>query len=112
MKMAYFHVLFMVRYRGQGLSCGTMVAGWDKKGPSLYMVDDQGDRHKGNVFSAPWQHDIAMKSRRLSPDSHDFEVSRWFLRRYTCRRGGFRLHLRLRRVGHGLLLRPLGRRGG
>lgn len=38
-------------YRGQGLSCGTMVAGWDKKGPSLYYVDDQGDRHKGNVFS-------------------------------------------------------------
>merc|ERR1719281_1713960 len=38
-------------YRGQGLSCGSMVAGWDKKGPSLYMVDDQGDRHKGNVFS-------------------------------------------------------------
>merc|ERR1719163_153692 len=42
-------------YRGRGLSCGTMVAGWDKKGPSvgpsLYMVDDQGERHKGNVFS-------------------------------------------------------------
>jgi len=39
------------QYRGQGLSCGTMVAGWDKNGPSLYMVDDQGDRHKGNLFS-------------------------------------------------------------
>mmetsp|Transcript_72272 Transcript_72272/g.218634 ORF Transcript_72272/g.218634 Transcript_72272/m.218634 type:complete len:281 (+) Transcript_72272:75-917(+) len=39
------------QYRGQGLSCGTMVAGWDKKGPSLYYVDDQGDRHKGKVFS-------------------------------------------------------------
>uniref|UniRef100_A0A7S1SEN8 Proteasome subunit beta n=1 Tax=Alexandrium catenella TaxID=2925 RepID=A0A7S1SEN8_ALECA len=38
-------------YRGQGLSCGTMVAGWDKSGPGLYYVDDQGDRHKGNVFS-------------------------------------------------------------
>jgi len=38
-------------YRGQGLSCGTMVAGWDKKGPSLYMVDDQGDRYKGQRFS-------------------------------------------------------------
>jgi len=38
-------------YRGQGLSCGTMVAGWDKTGPNLYYVDDQGDRHKGNVFS-------------------------------------------------------------
>jgi len=38
-------------YRGRGLSCGTMVAGWDKTGPHLYMVDDQGDRHKGDVFS-------------------------------------------------------------
>jgi len=39
------------QYRGQGLSCGTMVAGWDKKGPSLYMVDDQGERYKGQRFS-------------------------------------------------------------
>merc|ERR1719160_150090 len=38
-------------YKGRGLSCGTMVAGWDKTGPALYMVDDQGDRHKGNLFS-------------------------------------------------------------
>merc|ERR1719156_348762 len=28
-----------------------MVAGWDQKGPHLYMVDDQGDRHKGQRFS-------------------------------------------------------------
>merc|ERR1719321_1180006 len=41
----------MFSYRGRGLSCGTMVAGWDRKGPQLYMVDDQGDRHKGNLFS-------------------------------------------------------------
>jgi 20S proteasome subunit beta 5 len=39
------------QYRGQGLSCGTMVAGWDKKGPSLYMVDDNGERFKGQRFS-------------------------------------------------------------
>merc|ERR1719284_2129510 len=39
------------QYRGQGLSCGTMVAGWDKKGPNLYYVDDQGERFKGKVFS-------------------------------------------------------------
>jgi 20S proteasome subunit beta 5 len=38
-------------YRGRGLSCGTMVAGWDKTGPQLYMVDDQGDRFKGDRFS-------------------------------------------------------------
>jgi 20S proteasome subunit beta 5 len=39
------------QYKGQGLSCGTMVAGWDKTGPSLYMVDDQGERYKGQRFS-------------------------------------------------------------
>merc|ERR1719463_26372 len=38
-------------YRGRGLSCGTMVAGWDKTGPQLYMVDDQGDRYNGERFS-------------------------------------------------------------
>merc|ERR1712087_870538 len=36
-------------YRGRGLSCGTMVAGWDKKGPSLYMVDDQGERYRHDL---------------------------------------------------------------
>merc|ERR1719161_687079 len=39
------------QYRGRGLSCGTMVAGWDKTGPALYMVDDQGERHIGDMFS-------------------------------------------------------------
>merc|ERR1719265_2148141 len=37
-------------YRGQGLSCGTMVAGWDKTGPHagphLYHVNDSGDRNE------------------------------------------------------------------
>jgi len=39
------------QYKGQGLSCGTMVAGWDKTGAHLYAVDDQGDRYEGDVFS-------------------------------------------------------------
>jgi len=39
------------QYRGQGLSCGTMVAGWDKTGPHLYSVDDRGDRWEGDRFS-------------------------------------------------------------
>merc|ERR1712139_716423 len=37
--------------KGYGLSCGTMVAGHDLHGTHLYMVDDQGDRMKGNLFS-------------------------------------------------------------
>lgn len=39
------------QYRGYGLSMGTMVAGWDHHGPGLYMVDDDGIRLKGNMFS-------------------------------------------------------------
>ncbi len=38
-------------YRNYGLSMGTMIAGWDKYGPSLYYVDDQGTRIKHNLFS-------------------------------------------------------------
>lgn len=30
---------------------GTMIAGWDKTGPHLYYVDNDGTRMKGNIFS-------------------------------------------------------------
>jgi 20S proteasome subunit beta 5 len=38
-------------YRGYGLSMGTMIAGWDKSGPSLFYVDDEGTRLSGIRFS-------------------------------------------------------------
>jgi 20S proteasome subunit beta 5 len=38
------------QYKGMGLSMGTMVCGWDKKGPGLYYVDDGGQRLEGNSF--------------------------------------------------------------
>jgi len=38
-------------YRNYGLSMGTMIAGWDKTGPNLYYVDDDGTRLKGRLFS-------------------------------------------------------------
>jgi 20S proteasome subunit beta 5 len=38
-------------YRGYGLSIGTMVAGWDHKGPGLYYLDSEGTRIEGNLFS-------------------------------------------------------------
>lgn len=38
-------------YRNYDLSMGTMIAGWDKFGPSLYYVDDQGTRIKHELFS-------------------------------------------------------------
>ncbi|KAF4693156.1 Proteasome subunit beta type-5 [Perkinsus olseni] len=42
----------MYSYKGYGLSCGTMIAGYDANtGPALYMVDDQGTRIKNNMFS-------------------------------------------------------------
>ena len=30
---------------------GTMVTGWDKKGPGLFYVDSDGQRLKGDMFS-------------------------------------------------------------
>ncbi|XP_025072384.1 proteasome subunit beta type-8-like isoform X2 [Alligator sinensis] len=38
-------------YRGMGLSVGSMICGWDKKGPGLYYVDDNGTRLSGPMFS-------------------------------------------------------------
>merc|ERR1719454_1591299 len=39
------------QYKGYGLSCGTMVAGFDKTGPQLFYCDDQGSRCAGQRFS-------------------------------------------------------------
>ncbi|XP_036861104.1 proteasome subunit beta type-8 isoform X1 [Manis javanica] len=41
----------MCQYRSLGLSMGSMICGWDKKGPGLYYVDDYGTRLSGNMFS-------------------------------------------------------------
>jgi 20S proteasome subunit beta 5 len=42
----------MYGYKGQGLSMGTMIAGWDKDlGPNLYYCDSEGTRVKGQKFS-------------------------------------------------------------
>lgn len=38
-------------YRGQGLSVGSMVAGYDKKGPQIFKVDSEGDRCQLKVCS-------------------------------------------------------------
>ncbi|XP_041031333.1 proteasome subunit beta type-5-like [Carcharodon carcharias] len=39
------------QYKGMGLSMGTMICGWDKRGPGLYYVDSEGNRVSGQVFS-------------------------------------------------------------
>lgn len=38
-------------YKNMGLSMGTMIAGWDKRGPGLYYVGDDGTRVSNNMFS-------------------------------------------------------------
>ncbi|XP_067928286.1 proteasome subunit beta type-5-like [Watersipora subatra] len=38
-------------YKGYGLSMGTMICGWDKKGPGLYYVDSDGTRLTNDMFS-------------------------------------------------------------
>ncbi|KAF7705842.1 proteasome subunit beta type-5 [Silurus meridionalis] len=39
------------QYKGMGLSMGTMVCGWDKRGPGLYYVDSEGNRVCGDMFA-------------------------------------------------------------
>ncbi|XP_077029279.1 proteasome subunit beta type-5 [Agelaius phoeniceus] len=39
------------QYKGMGLSLGTMVCGWDKRGPGLYYVDNDGQRVAGPAFA-------------------------------------------------------------
>ncbi|XP_078272010.1 proteasome subunit beta type-8 [Rhinoraja longicauda] len=41
----------VAEYKGMGLSMGTMICGWDSKGPGLYYVDDNGLRLSGSMFS-------------------------------------------------------------
>jgi len=38
-------------YKNYGLSMGTMIAGWDKTGPNLWYVDNDGTRLNGKRFS-------------------------------------------------------------
>lgn len=38
-------------YKGMGLSLGTMICGWDKRGPGLYFVDNEGTRLTDKIFS-------------------------------------------------------------
>ncbi|XP_022649480.1 proteasome subunit beta type-5-like [Varroa jacobsoni] len=41
----------LYNYKGMGLSMGTMIIGYDKRGPGLYWVDNSGTRMSGNLFS-------------------------------------------------------------
>jgi len=38
-------------YRGMGLSVGSMISGYDKRGPALFMVDSEGTRVRLNLCS-------------------------------------------------------------
>ena len=54
-------------YRGYGLSVGTMIAGWDKTGPQLYYVDNDGAR----ANCPPWPPRRGAPGALLSsPPSH------------------------------------------
>ncbi|XP_026156528.1 proteasome subunit beta type-8 isoform X2 [Mastacembelus armatus] len=41
----------MLGYKGMGLSVGSMICGWDKQGPGLFYVDENGNRLSGRMFS-------------------------------------------------------------
>ena len=39
---------YLYHYKGYGLSVGTMICGWDKTGPQIYYVDNDGSRLKAD----------------------------------------------------------------
>lgn len=39
------------KYKGRGLSIGSMVCGWGSTGPAIYYVDDSGNCVNGSLFS-------------------------------------------------------------
>ena len=41
----------MYSMRGANLSVGTMIAGWDARGPQIYFADNTGTRIKGDMFA-------------------------------------------------------------
>lgn len=41
----------LYHYRNHGLSVGSMIAGWDQRGPQLVYLDNSGQRIKGDLFS-------------------------------------------------------------
>uniref|UniRef100_A0A8U8BV68 Uncharacterized protein n=1 Tax=Geospiza parvula TaxID=87175 RepID=A0A8U8BV68_GEOPR len=60
------------QYKGMGLSLGTMVCGWDKRGPGLYYVDSEGQRVAAPRFArggrrANWRAGPSTRRRGAAP---------------------------------------------
>jgi 20S proteasome subunit beta 5 len=39
------------KYKGSGLSIGTIIIGWDQNGPGIYYIDSEGNRLKTKIIS-------------------------------------------------------------
>nr|UXY87753.1 26S proteasome SU B5 [Cryptomonas curvata] len=39
------------KYKGSGLSIGTMIIGWDQNGPGIYYIDSEGNRLRAKTIS-------------------------------------------------------------
>jgi 20S proteasome subunit beta 5 len=39
------------KYKGSGLSIGTMIIGWDQNGPGIYYIDSEGNRLRTKIIS-------------------------------------------------------------
>lgn len=98
-------------WRGYGLCCGTMIAGWNAncEEPELYFVDDKATRLKGNLFSCgsgstfaygildsfyKWdmteEEAVELGRRAIYHATHRDGGSGGVCRVYHCYRGGWR----------------------
>jgi 20S proteasome subunit beta 5 len=90
-------VNIVYNYKGMGLSMGTMIAGWDKRGPGLYYVDSDGTRLTNNLFSvgsgSPYAYGVLDSGYSYDmKDTEAYDLARRAIYRATYRdafSGGF-----------------------
>ncbi|KAL3199552.1 hypothetical protein MRX96_053707 [Rhipicephalus microplus] len=54
----------LYNYKGMGLSLGVMICGWDKSGPGLYYVDNEGQPAFGQSLLVRFRIDVRVRNSR------------------------------------------------
>jgi 20S proteasome subunit beta 5 len=65
---------YLYNARGYDLSVGTMIAGWDSKGPQIFYVDSTGTRIKGDLFAVGSGSTFALSILDTQMKRHDLSV--------------------------------------
>lgn len=94
----------LYQYRGMGLSVGTMISGYDKTGPGLFYVDDDGVRFTGTLFSvgsgSPYAYGVLDQGWRWDlTDDEAFDLAQRSIYHATFRDAGSGGFVRIYHIG-------------